>query len=153
MRNAKLTYAAHLALWAHWDQVDKNGVAYTEHLFSVMCTVPENCRVVAVLHDIIEDQGDKVNYEVIRERVPGITEDEIRAIELLTRDPKKDTHAEYVKRIAKDRTKAGIIAHFVKVADVRDNMRPERKIPGSEGESMMKRHNKSLEILFNKDGS
>lgn len=153
MHDDKLSRAVNLAMFAHRNQLDKSGTPYTEHLLRVMATVPENCRVVAMLHDLIEDQGDDFSYGFIREQIPDITEDEIRAIELLTYDPEKDTHAEYVARIAKDRTKAGIIAHFVKVADVRDNMRPERRIPGSEGESMMKRYNKSLEILFNKDGS
>lgn len=153
MHDDKLSHAVNMAMFYHRNQQDKSGVPYTEHLLRVMCTVPESCRVVAILHDIIEDQGEYVSYESIKKEIPGISDDEIKALELLTRDPDKDTHNEYIKRIAKDKTKAGYIAYFVKVADLQDNMRPERKIAGREGASMMKRYNKALAILFDKDES
>ncbi|HEV8434225.1 MAG TPA: hypothetical protein VGR95_12490 [Thermoanaerobaculia bacterium] len=92
-----------------------------------MRRVPEEMWHVAVLHDVKEDCG--VTDDDLREA--GYGEEEIAAIDLLTRKPGPpcprvpmlETWREYIERIA---TSSNLTAITVKIADLDDNLDPSR---------------------------
>lgn len=107
-----LERAIALAVDAHAGQIDKAGATYIRHPLRVMSQMetPQE-RVVAVLHDVVEDT----------EYTPAMIEDEfykeIRdAVEALTKQD-GESYSDFVKRAA-----ANDIARKVKIADIEDNM-------------------------------
>lgn len=102
----------------HRDQKDKGGENYILHplrIMSLMDTEAE--RIVAVLHDVLEDGGPGIRtaFEELR------LTDEIRAaVEVLTREP-NETYAAYIHRLCKT-----TLAKKVKIADLHDNLRADR---------------------------
>ena len=72
-------------------------------------------KIVAILHDAIEDHADKISFDMLKEM--GFSQDVIESLILLTHD--KDTDYEkYIKYI-----KCCTIATKVKIADLEDNMK------------------------------
>ena len=108
-----LEKAITIAAEAHTGQIDKAGQPYILHPLRVMLhmTRPEE-RIVAVLHDVIEDTT--LTYEYLS--AEGFTQEIQEAIKALTKlDDEKRIDA--AKRAA-----VNPIARIVKIADVRDNM-------------------------------
>ncbi len=106
-----------IAIDAHRDQVDKQGLPYIHHLLRVMLAVNEpERRQVAVLHDLIED----TSWSVLDLREAGLSDKVIAAVELLTRN-ESDSYCDYVIRIA-----ANPLATAAKLADLNDNYRLDR---------------------------
>lgn len=107
-----LERAIELAVNAHAGQTDKAGATYIRHPLRVMrqMETPQE-RVVAVLHDVIEDT----------EYTPTMIEDEfgeeIRdAVEALTKRD-GESYSDFIERAA-----ANDLARKVKIADIEDNM-------------------------------
>ena len=107
-----LERAIALAVDAHAGQTDKAGATYIRHPLRVMrhMETPQE-RVVAMLHDVIEDT----------EYTPAMIEDEfdeeIRdAVEALTKRD-GESYSDFVERAA-----ANDLARKVKIADIEDNM-------------------------------
>ena len=110
---ATLERAIHLASEHHSGQVDKAGHPYILHPLRVMLqvkTVDE--RIVAVLHDTIEDTS--LTLEDLQQE--GFSAVVVEAIQCLTKKP----HEPYEQFI--DRIKDNALARRVKQADIRDNM-------------------------------
>ncbi len=135
-----LEEAIRIAVDAHAGKVDKAGKPYVLHPLRVMLAVesdePEAARIVAVLHDVVEDT------EWTAERLAaehGLGEREQAALRLLTKEDGADYDA-YVERLAPDP-----IARAVKVADLRDNLDVTRL--EELGEKDVKRVNKYLRSL------
>lgn len=106
--------AIRMATDAHWGQVDKNGDPYILHPIRVMMKMDtEFERICAVLHDVLEDdkRGRFDFYEV---------ENVYDVLVLLTRE-KDEPYMDYIKRLAENP-----VARKVKIADIVDNMDPER---------------------------
>lgn len=104
-----LSEAIKLAATVHANQVDKNGEPYILHPLRVMLAqAGEVERVAAVLHDVVED-GDILAL---------FGEDVHAAVFALTRQEGED-YFDYVQR-------AGVnpVSRAVKLADLRDNLRP-----------------------------
>lgn len=110
----------------HKGQRDQVGVPYIAHPLSVMRRVPEEMWHVAVLHDVKEECG--IADEDLRAK--GYSEDEITAIDVLTRRHGEEYRA-YIERIA---TSDGLVAVTVKLADLDDNLDQSRgwKMPPSQ---------------------
>lgn len=107
-----LQRAVELAAKWHGDQKYSDD-PYIVHLASVMLSVrPEN-RVVAVLHDILEDTDIPVALIA-----PELSDDELEALMLLTRT-ENESYGEYILAISTAEGKAGEIATDVKLADLR----------------------------------
>lgn len=134
----KLEQAIAIASAAHAGQVDKQGVPYILHPLRVMLAVPEEARVVAVLHDVLEDTP--LTVEGLRSQ--GLTAEEEAALLLVTREP-GITYFNYIRRIAGAKNS---IAMAVKLADIADNSGP-RLDPLPEAPGMRERYRKSLDIL------
>ena len=108
-----LADAIMLAVCAHRDQVDKVGQPYYLHVLRVMTKVrTEPERIVAVLHDLIEDTP----YTVDDLRPMGYLEEVLTALDCMTRR-EGETYEEFIERI-----KPNSIARSVKLADLEDNM-------------------------------
>jgi (p)ppGpp synthase/HD superfamily hydrolase len=97
---------------AHAGQVDKAGDPYILHPLRVMLRFTDPTeRIVAVLHDVIEDSHVKLSD---LEQM-GFTQETISALDALTRRPGEHYFA-YIKRLSLNQT-----ATQVKLADLADN--------------------------------
>lgn len=108
----ELEQAIDLAVKAHTGDTDKAGETYIRHPLRVMQEMEtETERVVAVLHDVVEDTP--YSLDDIEDRFgPTVTE----AVDALTKR-NGETYSEFV-----DRAAANPIARCVKLADIEDNM-------------------------------
>ena len=119
--------AISIALKAHKGQVDKGGNPYILHPLAVMNrveTIEE--KIVAVLHDVVEDT--EVTIDQLKET--GFSEEILEAINLLTR-AKEDSYEEFIDKTLKNR-----IARNVKIADIKENMNLSRIQDPSEQDYM-----------------
>lgn len=107
-----LAKAFKLAAKAHAGQVDKGGRSYMEHIaFVVANTAPDpNAKVVAALHDIIEDTD--VSASQLLRMFPRYICDPVF---ILTKMPRQ-TRSSYISKISLDR-----LACLVKLADLSHN--------------------------------
>ena len=70
---------------AHKEDCDKSGYPYVMHPFYLAFQMEdENSVCVALLHDVIEDHGDKYSFDYLRQQ--GFNEDIISTLKLLTHD-------------------------------------------------------------------
>lgn len=107
-----LERAIAIAATAHTGQVDKGGAPYILHPLKVMLrmnTLEE--RIVAVLHDVVEDCG--VSLAVLRKE--GFSEEVLSAVESVTRIP-GESYEDFVERAA-----LNPIGRSVKLADLEEN--------------------------------
>lgn len=98
---------------AHRGQVDKAGVPYILHPLRMMCSQQNDTeRIIALLHDVIED----TDYTFDDLRRMGYEEEIIEAVDCLTRRD-DETYEAFIQRI-----KTNPLARRVKLADLQDNM-------------------------------
>lgn len=113
-----LKRAIEIAKLAHEGQVDKSGVDYICHPLRVM----ESCRtvnekIVAVLHDVIEDTDwtfDKLLAE-------GFSAEVIDALRCVTKLSEEEPYDEFIERVKKNP-----LAVSVKINDLIDNLNVRR---------------------------
>ena len=122
---------------AHAGQTDKQGQPKMLHPLRVMLTVPPEARVVALLHDVMEDAPYARPLESIN---MDLAEGEREALELLTRDKAED-YTTYIERIAQSGNR---LARLVKCADLVDNLRPWPGAPAG----LRERYTNALDRLF-----
>ena len=114
---SNIAAAIRIAAEAHANQLDKDGRPYILHPIAVMMHVPPgDAQVVAVLHDVVEDTS--VTFDDLARA--GFAESVLASLRLVTH-AKDEPYAAYVIRC-----KADPVARAVKLADLRDNTRPER---------------------------
>jgi (p)ppGpp synthase/HD superfamily hydrolase len=116
-----LDTAIKLATEGHAGQVDKVGQPYILHPLRVMLAMKtENERIVAVLHDAVEDTPwtcDDLYWQ------HGFKPQIVQAVAVLTRGKDED-YFEFIRRLMPNE-----IARAVKIADIRDNLDPSRELP------------------------
>jgi hypothetical protein len=115
---SQLDVAINLARSAHAGQRDKLGVAYICHPLAVMrgvTTMDE--KIVAVLHDVVEDTSVTLDYL----RTLGFGEHIVRAVDAVTK-PAGEPLADSMARVAADP-----LALSVKLADLAHNFNPVRQ--------------------------
>ena len=111
-----------LAARAHRGQVDKSGEPYILHSLRVMLKQQsEAARIVAVLHDVVEDTAVTISDL----RSAGYDDEVCDAVDSVTRRP-DETYEAMISRVA-----ANPIARRVKLADLEDNMDPRRRLEGA----------------------
>ena len=109
-----LERAIQIAVTAHAGVKDRGGNAYILHPLNVMMRVDtEEEKIVAVLHDVIEDTD--WTFEDLRDE--GFSEIIIEALETVT---KKSENEDYEKFIL--RSRGNEIGRKVKTADLRENL-------------------------------
>jgi (p)ppGpp synthase/HD superfamily hydrolase len=114
-----LEEAIALAVEAHRGQRDKAGQAYILHPLRVMMRLEgETERMVAVLHDVVEDSS----YTMERLRGLGYPEEVLDALDRLTRR-EGETYEAFIERV-----RPHPLARKVKLADLEDNM-DVRRLP------------------------
>lgn len=107
---------------AHKNDIDKSGYPYFHHPLTLALQFDDETSViVALLHDVVEDHGDKYPLSYIRKEFGDEVAD---AIDLLTHK-KGVPYMDYVKAI-----KENPIARKVKLADLRHNTDLRRCNPG-----------------------
>jgi (p)ppGpp synthase/HD superfamily hydrolase len=115
----KLGEAIALAAQAHLGVMDKSGQPYILHPLRVMFRCETDIeRIVAVLHDVVEDTGR--TFDDLRKL--GYSEEVIAALDCVTKH-EGENYEDFVRRAA-----ANPIARNVKIADIEDNM-DMRRLP------------------------
>jgi (p)ppGpp synthase/HD superfamily hydrolase len=124
--------AVSLAALAHRGQLDMAGEPYILHPLRVMLQMnDEAARIVAILHDVLEDTT--VTSSELRQA--GYGEETIEAIEALSKRD-GETYEELIGRAA-----ANPVARRVKLADLADNMDRRRlKQTGERDEKRLERY-------------
>ena len=111
--NEQLQFALELAIEKHKNQKDKSGKPYILHPLHVMETVKsDDAKIVAILHDIIEDT-DVTEKDLLN---AGLSKHIVDAIVMLTRSDDID-YMDYVKKVS-----SNPLAKEVKLADLQHNM-------------------------------
>ncbi|WP_025111322.1 HD domain-containing protein [Pseudomonas sp. H1h] len=107
-----LERAIALAATAHAGQMDKGGSPYILHPLKVMLRMSSlEERIVAVLHDVVEDCG--ISLDDLRKE--GFSEEVLTAIESVTKVP-GESYEDFVERAAQNP-----IGRVVKLADLEEN--------------------------------
>jgi len=136
----KLADAIQLAAFAHSGQKDKAGEEYILHPLRVMLQMEtEEERIVAVLHDVIEDTV----FDAAKLREYSIPEKCVVAIEALTKKEGEALNSYYA------RIRGNGLALQVKLRDIADNMDWERinKLDPETRDRLDKKYRKALYIL------
>lgn len=108
-----LERAIEIASEAHAGQIDKGGADYIGHPLRVMDAVEgTTTKIVAVLHDVIEDCP---NWTLSRLRNEGFSEEVLHALDSVTKRP-LEAYSEFIQRCARNAT-----GRLVKLADLADN--------------------------------
>ncbi|KNY18470.1 hypothetical protein AKG11_04980 [Shinella sp. SUS2] len=109
-----LREAITMAALAHDGQTDKAGAPYIFHPLRVASTFSDaTLQTIAVLHDVVEDTA--LTLSDLDAHLPqGI----VNAVDALTRRP-GETYEDFIVRVGRNP-----IARQVKIADLRDNLRP-----------------------------
>lgn len=137
-----LTLAIEIANFAHMEQVDKSGQPYILHPLRVMTDFTltlEKERIVAVLHDVVEDTT--ITLEEIRERFGDEIADAVDSVS----KREGELYKNFVMRAAENP-----IGIKVKYADLKDNMRPERQTDPAKFKSLMNRYEWAVRYLESK---
>lgn len=133
--------AISIALEAHKGQKDKGGNPYILHPLAVMNrleTIEE--KIVAVLHDVVED----TDVTLSQLRGYGFSEEIVEAVSLLTKS-EEDSYEEFIEKTLENR-----ISRSVKIADIKENMKIERiKQPTENDYKRLEKYRNALEILEN----
>lgn len=138
-KNELLERAIEIAAAAHRGQADKAGEAYILHPLRVMLSMGDDPlgRMAAVLHDVVEDT-DWTFERLAGEGFPPVV---IAAVDAVTRRSGEGYDA-FVARAAADP-----LGRQVKVADIRDNLRPERVARLPADPQRIERYYRALHLL------
>jgi (p)ppGpp synthase/HD superfamily hydrolase len=114
-----LARAIQIAAEAHDGQVDKAGLPYILHPLTLLTRVGDDAdddtRIVAVLHDVLEDSAwTKEELEA-----EGFSLTVLLSLEALTHE-KGESYKDYIRRLQD--TQHGGIARYVKKLDLEHNM-------------------------------
>jgi (p)ppGpp synthase/HD superfamily hydrolase len=135
-----LEKAIRIAVEKHAGQVEKAGRPYILHPLRVMMqmrTDPE--RIVAVLHDVIEDCGVTPEWLLAE----GFPREIVDAILSVSRLDKSESYDDFIRRSAANST-----GRIVKIADLRDNLDVTRLAELTQKDlERLNRYRKALNIL------
>ena len=140
----QLEQAIMLAVQAHGWQIDKVGRPYILHPLRVMLALgweaEEEIRIIAVLHDVVEDHPGLWSIDDIRNQFGDRVADGMDAI---SRRP-SEAYQDYLNRVY-----ANPDARKVKLADLVDNLTRDR-VPAhfwAGMESLWKKYDKAFKFL------
>lgn len=131
-------FAFFISKGAHKDQKDKAGKPYFRHiLFVVSVMNTKDTKIIAFLHDIVEDTG--WTFGLLALYFPSHIVD---AVVHLTRREREE-YEDYIYRL-----KENALAVKVKLADLEHNMKIERiKNPTEKDIKRIEKYKKAYEIL------
>ena len=137
-----LSRAIAIATFAHDGQLDKGGQPYIFHPLRVAMSpllTTEEQRVVAVLHDVIEDT-DITALRLIEE---GFSSEIVDAVLSVTKI-EGELYTDFIKRVSWNP-----IGRIVKLADIEDNTRWDRLeyLPKEQQEYLLEKYGKAKRFL------
>jgi hypothetical protein len=151
-----LAQALMVAIRVHAGQTDKRGEPYLLHVLRVVEAVSDEAKVLASLHDVLEDDPKLLPYDV--SFACELSHDEFGALLALSRSyygaRPIEPYAAYIEAVIG----GGPLAIEVKVADLRDNLGriPPRLTPRLHGIArswdqewapLKRRYEKALQVL------
>lgn len=134
--------AISIAAEAHAGQKDRAGAPYILHPIRLMIQMDsENAMMAAVLHDVVENSV----WTLDDLRKEGFSNEVLNAVDSLThRDKEGEDYWDYIQR-----AKSDPIAIKVKLADLEDNLNPDRLNEITEkDEKRFDRYRKAQEMLL-----
>lgn len=118
---ATLERAIEIAVLAHKGVCDKAGAPYILHPLRLMFAVDApDAKIVAVLHDVVEDSKPPHRWGLEELRQEGFSEAVVSAIDCVT-GREGESYDDFIERVLPNP-----IARKVKIADVMDNMNVTR---------------------------
>ena len=136
-----LERAIAIAAEAHAGQKDRAGAPYILHPIRLMIQMDsENAMMAAVLHDVVENSV----WTLDDLRKEGFSNEVLNAVDSLThRDKEGEDYWDYIQRSG-----SNLIALKVKLADLLDNLNPNRlnKVT-KEDEKRFERYRKAQQML------
>jgi (p)ppGpp synthase/HD superfamily hydrolase len=135
-----LENAISLAAKAHRGRKDKAGAAYILHPLRVMLRMKtKDERIVAVLHDVVED----TKYTLEDLRKAGYSQKILQSLDYLTKRDGEE-YDQFIKRI-----KRNPLARKVKIVDIEDNLDLTRiKKPKQRDVTRMEKYRRALSELM-----
>ena len=136
-----LERAIEIAVEAHKGQLDKGGNPYILHPLRVMMSVDfELEKIVAVLHDVVEDSD--WTFEALL--TDGFSNEVIEALKSVTKKSDNEDYDSFIQRAIRNP-----IGRKVKIADLRDNLDVTR-IPdiGEKDLQRISKYKKALKTLI-----
>ena len=117
-----------MAYIAHTGQLDRSNKPYIYHPIAVSQRVcsNEDVKMVALLHDVVEDTA--ITLDLLR--AYGFKRDIVDAVDAISRR-KNETYKNYIRRMCNNNERneyATLLAVEVKLADLEHNTEPERWI-------------------------
>ena len=140
----KLERAISLAVHAHNGQLDKIQEPYILHPMRVMLAVnTEKERIVAILHDVVED----TTWSIEDLLATGFDKEIVEAVALLSKEKGQD-YSDYLRKI-----KCNQLALTVKKADITDNLSPRRlyNMAPDKAEYLKNKYENALRIINSTD--
>ena len=137
-----LERAITIAAEAHAGQKDRAGAPYVLHPIRLMIQMDsEDAMMAAVLHDVVENSV----WTLDNLRKEGFSNEVLNAVDSLThRDKEGEDYWDYIQR-----AKSDPIAIKVKLADLEDNLNPDRLNEVTEkDEKRFDRYRKAQEMLL-----
>ena len=137
-----LERAIAIAAEAHAGQKDRAGAPYILHPIRLMIQMDsENAMMAAVLHDVVENSV----WTLDDLRKEGFSNEVLNAVDSLThKDKEEEDYWDYIQR-----AKSDPIAIKVKLADLEDNLNPDRLNEVTEkDEKRFDRYRKAQEMLL-----
>ena len=137
-----LERAIAIAAEAHAGQKDRGGAPYILHPIRLMIQMDsEDAMMAAVLHDVVENSV----WTLDDLRKEGYSNEVLNAVDSLThRDKEGEDYWDYIQR-----AKSDPIAIKVKLADLEDNLNPDRLNEVTEkDEKRFDRYRKAQEMLL-----
>ena len=137
-----LERAIAIAAEAHAGQKDRAGAPYILHPIRLMIQMDtEDAMMAAVLHDVVENS----TWTLDDLRKEGFSNEVLNAVDSLThRDKEGEDYWDYIQR-----AKSDPIAIKVKLADLEDNLNPDRLNEVTEkDEKRFDRYRKAQEMLL-----
>jgi len=137
-----LERAIAIAAEAHAGQKDRAGAPYILHPIRLMIQMDsKDAMISSVLHDVVEDSA----WTLDDLRIEGFSDEVLNAVDSLThRDKEGEDYWDYIQR-----AKSDPIAIKVKLADLEDNLNPDRLNEITEkDEKRFDRYRKAQEMLL-----
>lgn len=131
--------AIQIAAQAHRGQQDKGGQAYILHPLRLMLAASsDDERVVALLHDVVEDS----DWTLDDLRARGLTPVQADALDAVTRRNDEDYDA-FIRRAG-----ANPLGRAVKILDLRDNSDLSRiATPDENDQARVEKYRRALQVL------
>ena len=138
--------ALEISVEIHGSQREKSGDPYFGHLIHVMDQMDtDEERAVAILHDSVEDAANEGMREALLGRIRNAYGPEVADAVALLSHVDQTPYMEYIRRLS-----TNPLAVKVKMADLKDNRRPDRlrRLPREESSRLWDKYEEAVHFLL-----